>query len=319
MKNLLYLLLCVVCCSLGCHTNVDEFIPYPTVVNPGERFDGDFFDRVTPPAARYAVDLDETSIVETADGTQLELAAGALVDAAGVPATGAAELLLDYAPRLGDLIRYRRVSTDAQGALLRTSGQLAVRFQRDGTPLSLADGATLRVRYAAEGATNADETLFRGVTATRPDAVRIAGWAALPNTDVLADEWDTQNGLISGYRFAAPGAGWWQLGAYVDPALPRTTICAGFEPSYDAANTVVFAVFPELPAVVELYDADTNGEFCLDGIPVGTAVDYLSITEKADDTYELARFTSTVQAEQRVDLVPTPRSLMAIEAVLNSY
>ena len=305
--------------GLGCHTNIDEFIPYPVVPNAGERFVGDFFTTATAPATVYALNLDADELIETPRGTQIELAAGTLLLSDGTPATGSAELLVEELPQLGDRIRYRRVSVDETGALISADGQISLRFRQNGTALQVADAATFTLRLMDGNPVTPEPRVFEAAAITWPDGTRLSGWQPAPDVAAQYQFWETPMGEYEGFQLTPRAAGWWQVGDYVDPDLPRTTLCAAFEPSYAAENTVVFVLFPELRAVVELYDTDDDGIFCLENMPVGQAVDYLAIAEKADDTYELAQFTSTTVADQRVDLVPVPKSLNGILDLLDQY
>ena len=307
------------CAALGCHTNVDEFIPYPVVPNAGERFSGNFFTEVTTSATIYPMNAERDTLIAAPDGTQVEYVANALLDAAGNPATGIVELWLNAQPNLGNRIRHRRISLDETGALIAANGQIELRFRQNGQALELREPGLLSVRLPDADLTVAGAQAFAAAAVRLPNEVRLAGWQAMPGVPLDMTAWPTQSGEVEGWQLQPESLGWWQTGAYVDSAIPRTTLCAAFEPSYAAENTVVFALFTELRAVVELYDADADGIFCLDNLPIGQSVDYLSISEKADDTYELAVFTSTTEAQQRVDLVPAPRSLGGILDVLGNY
>ena len=305
--------------GFGCHTNVDEFIPYPIVPGAGERFAGDFFANATVPVTSYPLNLDENNLVQTPMGTQIELTAGTLLLPDGTPATGSAELLVEELPQLGDRIRYRRVSLDETGALIGANGQIQLQFQQNGTALTLADAQGLTLRLTEENPVTDEPRVFTAATVSLPDDIQVSGWQPAPDVAAQYQFWETPTGEYEGFQLTPRAAGWWQVGDYVDPDLPRTTLCAAFEPSYAAENTVVFALFPELRAVVELYNTDDDGIFCLENMPVGQAVDYLAIAEKADDTYELAQFTSTTIVDQRVDLVPVPKSLDGILEILDQY
>lgn len=262
-------------------------------------------------------------------GDTLELAIKPGVCVAG-PAGGPApsgQVKLEFfrLKKKGDYIKFFKPTT-SMGALLESAGGFFIRISKDGRELSLAQGASITVRFTdtLEPKTNmqvfyARETipfLTKGID-TAHSWTRDADTSHVKTFQKTITN-GTNTGILKGYELTTKNLRWFSAQRYTDSTLPKKKIFAILPLNFTNKNTAVFAVFANQKTVVGL-GADFGARaFSAPNIPLKSKIILVSVSRIGTDLYLGVQEVNEVGSEVKYNLVPEKKSLLHILNYLNS-
>jgi len=220
-----------------------------------------------------------------------------------------AKIEVIFLQKKGDFIRYERPTT-SNHYLLETGGALYLHITQNGTPLKLAPGAFVSIRYKEPQAYSDMEVFFGDTTANNTGNF---DWFPAQDTSAVF-VWADSSTLELGYQLFSQKLEWINCDYFRDSTIARTGISTKLPVNYTNNNTAVFLVFKELRAVVRLSENVDQRLFESIQIPLGSKVEVVSLSQLGNDLY-MATKDLTVAGNDMIELEPVKKT----EAQIRDY
>lgn len=318
----------------ACAGDIDRFIPNPDVMIKGDI--GRFFEAARDDiSTKRNIHMSFPTPVVTPRKTVLIFPPNSLENYQGEVANGVVEIELLELLTKGEILLYG-IPTNSRDKLLYSGGEFHISATQNGQPLRLRSGMQVRILTDVQGETpNPRMELFYGVKEA-DDFGRdsIYTWEEADNTpgtwdNVTVREWvavaDSQQIITGfGYQCFSDSLRWINFDVFADiPEDQKTDVCVTLPDEYGNVNTMVFLVFNDLNAVINLPGNPETLQFCNYytkflqlGIPIGASVTFVVISEQGEDCYFFALVTSVIVDDHLEEIVPVKTPLDEIKAAI---
>lgn len=238
--------------------------------------------------------------------------------------TGNVKVLVIPIRRKGDFIKFFKPTTTRNGSLLETGDGLYIRIFNDDKELTLAQGASIKVRFNDVDTPKNNMQAFYGKE-TLPLILKgiDTGFSWLRDADT---SWLTvwskpaippATTAYAGYEINARQLRWISAERYVDSSLPKARLTTILPPNFTNKNTAVFTVFANQKTVVDMQGDFASRSFYANNIPLKSTVRLVSVSKIGDDFYLGIENVSSVDAVTIHKITPVKKSVSDILAYLN--
>ncbi len=237
-------------------------------------------------------------------------------------ATGKLKLELLRLKKKGDFIKAFKATT-SNGYLMETGGGFFIRVSKEGKELSLAPGATMKLRFSDVDEIKPNMQAFYGKEGSPVPASTIIDtsftWIRDTDTTWLSTfQKQTTSGLVKGYQLNAKNLRWISADRYIDSTQAKTKITAILPPNYTNKTTAVFAVFANQKTVVYLGPDYPSRSYAANNIPIGSKIKLLSFSKIGDDFYMGSLDINDVGRVTSYSITPVKTTLVDILTFLNT-
>lgn len=268
----------------------------------------------------FEVDRDTT--LKYGDSLEIAFTAGSCIASGTTAPTGKVKLEIVRLKTKGDYIKAFKPTT-ADSYLLETGGAFFIRVSKDGKELSLAPGATVKIRFSDTQEPQSNFQVFYGkennpVAANRIDTSFT--WTRDTDTSFLKifQKLSNTSGIgIKGYELTSKNLRWISAQRYIDSTRPKAKITAILSPNFTNKNTAVFAVFTDQKTIVKLGADFASRSFAAANIPRNSKIKLVSISRIGDALYLSTKDISDIGITVAYSLKPEKKSLKDIAGFLN--
>lgn len=267
-----------------------------------------------------SVDISQDFSLNFGDSLDIAFTGGSFLTSTGTAASGKAKLELYRVRKKGDFIKLFK-PTSTTDSILTSQGTFFIRLSKDTKELSLAPGATIRLRFA-------DPDMQPASTGVLPYYGRegnptiLAGidtsfsWNLFENAysnGIKPYQKQTTGGTIKGYEVISKYLHWISAQNILDTMrINKSKITTILPLNYTNKNTVVFAVFAERKSVVNLKADFTSRTFSGTNFPAKAKIKLVSISKIGDDLYLSSKDILDPGAGAIYSLTPEKKSIGAI-------
>jgi len=311
MKSVAVLMLGSIVIGIGCDSKT---------TNKDEKFAEIFAAKVDQATQTFIMDASTGGTITGAKGVKLICDADAFLNANGNPVSGDVNVELVEALKVGDMLALNKQTVgndNGELKLLKSGGQIFLNVTQNGEQLGVAEDkcdlkfptddfdASMGVFLGTE---DDDGTLIWEDTGSK---------VALPSMVGGEGEFDSEN-----YSFELPPSiylelnnsslGWINCDYFYSwTEATLTEISINLPEGYDADNTKVWAVFPSINNVTEIWNSENNVFQITNGykVPVGIEIKLVALSISDDDTYSSAFSTVTVTQDMVTNLEFQPTTL----------
>ncbi len=296
----------------NCKKEIDHFIPVIEDVNFD--FSKEFSDRSD--TLSFNVDLSEPRIVKTPIGTQFVFKSEMFLNSDGSPCS-----CNEVEIRIIELIEKRDylvhgAPTISGGQVLASAGAYHVSAYYDGKLLKLAPGEQVCF-FLPSSDLDPEMEVFYGEKNNS-----VIEWSPARNqpgnASVTPGEWiynDTTD-LVVGYACFSDRLNWINVDKFISDGA-KNPVCIKLAESYDANNTVAFAVLKKERSILNLIP-ESGEKFCISNIPKGFEVQFIAVSKRGENNYELAIETAKITDNHFQTLEFNPKSFDQIKSFLTS-
>ena len=296
-----YSLLLVVVIFVACR-EVDQFIPVtdPIQFDIGQ----DFAD--SSDTLHYDYKGDEIRVVTTPRGAEFVFKPDMFIlpDGSYCPCEKVQIEIVEIEKKEDYLVHQTSTVSDQQ--VLISAGAYHVSASYKGSALELSPGHQLCFLLPSNQLDEEME-LFYGDDMVQGFNWRPASSFSGSQAFAKAGQWqffDT-TALILGYECFSDRIGWINIDKFASEG-PKNQVCIALDTSFNAQNTVVFAVLANEHSILELNYQSSSARFCSANIPIGSVVIFVGVRKIGPDQYEMAtdEVVITSQHFQALSFVP---------------
>ncbi len=244
---------------------------------------------LTPVLFSDSLEITRDTTLTYGDSLEISFTGGTLLTSTGAPATGKVKLEMFRLKKKGDYIKAFK-PTAAGDTLMVSQGAFFVRLSKNGSELSLAPGATIRLRFAdAEMQPNTGAYPFYGRENNPIPALGIDTaftWRVFENISIKSYQKQVSNGTIKGYEVTSKYLHWISALNPLDSIRINSTKITTILPlNYTNKNTVVFAVLADRKTIVNLRADFVSRSFSAINFAAKSRIKLISISKIGDDLY----------------------------------
>ena len=310
MNKLLSFCLLILFIAIGCRNNGSDNL---VEINFDEDIDiGDidnFKNKFSPPLEVFQIDAAIGGRIITARNSVITFSPSSFEYLDGSVVTGDVEIQVVELLTKSEILLHG-IHTWCDDRLLESAGEFRIQVFQKGNELKLKDGANYNL-FVANNNPRPKAELFYGdeesrewIEADQDDNTQ----ENVLEAEVLASE---AIGWLYGYESFPDRLGWINVDWFVnDPSAGLLKV--ELPPRYGLDNTIVYAHFLDLNAVLELwFDTNLNRYFLK--APIGYRVEVFSITNFGGDNYKFATQEVVIQDDEDILLNPVVKSFDEIE------
>lgn len=284
----------------------------------------DLADALAPGIIIDSFNIEQGATLHYGDSMEIEIKANSCVVPGGGSQSGLARLQIIPLKRKGDFIRFFKPAT-AENGILVSGGGVFIRAVKEEKELSLAQGATIHVKFSDIDSIRANMQAFYG-RESNPLPLRgidtAFSWARDSDTTWLRT-WSKQGPGAStpsyyGYELNAKNLRWIAAERYIDTNAAKVKVTAILSPNFTNKNTAVFLVFDKQKTVVGLKPDYPSRSFNAQNIPLGTQAKLISLSKIGGDYYLGIETIASVANVIRYTIKPEKKSLKDILSYLNT-
>ncbi len=310
----------IICIFLaGCYQDKDFFILEGTTGNIDQ-----FFSTVQTLEREFTFNVDNGTMIVTADNSILSIPADAFQDANGNVVSNTM-VTLEYLliKDKGLLVMYDK-PTISDGRLLESGGVFYFEAYdaSTGEQFELREGSSIEVMSVEENpiqgmqlftGENADPTFNWEEVNDTWGAVQINEWS------VLVDSMEVEG---VGYEFVVDSMTWINCDVFNNiPDDEKTEVCVSLPEIYTNRNTAVFTIFNDINSVTTLVGEADTMMFCdpYAAIPIGYDVTFICISAMGPDLYHFGMKNAVISDNHVDQIVPEERTLEEILDILGMF
>ncbi|NND31228.1 MAG: hypothetical protein HKN76_01465 [Saprospiraceae bacterium] len=312
MRTSIYIWLMFLGLSLITCREVDEFIP---VSEPVEFDIGREFAEPSD-TLQYDILLNEAIVITTPRGTEFVFKPDMFLfeDGSYCSCEKVKIQIIEIEKKQDYLVHQTQTVSDNR--VLVSAGAYHVSASFNGKELHLSPGHQLCFLLPSNQLDDEME-LFYGEQSSTGFNWTPAATTSGSQAFVKAGQWQFYDttALILGYECFSDRISWINVDKFASEGITNN-VCVALDTSFNAMNTVVFAVLVKENSILELTFAGSAGRFCSTNIPVGTKVIFVGINKQGPDQYEMATEEVEISANHFQALNFLPKSYDDIKAFL---
>lgn len=273
-------------------------------------------------------DLSRDTTLTYGDSLSVSFTAGSCVGSpnnGGSPATVASGKVYLEIVRLktkGDYIKAFKATT-SNGYLLESAGGFFVRVIKEGKELTLAPGASFKIRFSDTEDPKINMQAFYGKESPLFPPINIIdtgfNWVRGADTTRLTTfQKQGTGGIVKGYELKATSLRWIAAERFTDSTKAKTKITAILSPNYTNKTTAVFAVFANQKTIVYLGPDYASRSYAANNIPIGSKITLLSFSKIGGDFYMGIKEINDVGMVTSYTITPEKTTLVKILTYLNT-
>lgn len=292
----------------SCKEDFDVFIPDDPPITEPQPLNGDinrFFEAIAPEAQVFTFQAENGASIRTANNVQFNIPQNAFANADNDLVAGELRIEITEILKKGDML-LNRVSTESNEYLINSAGAFHIQVFQDANAVQLATDKELNIQIPIEGNYSDDMELFYGerladgsfnwLEADNDPEVQNNVWVG-EFFDSLSQEW----GLS--YDLYATQLEWINCDEFVS-LDEGTKLSVEVPESYSDTNSVVYLVFEDLNAIMQMNWNDQEKIFTQNYIPLNEAVQLILIAEGADQRFYFSNLNTTISADEVVSMSP---------------
>lgn len=313
MRRLLFTYLTITMfLAVGCVKEVDTFQPVELTSGNIDRF----FEAVQSNPIQASWDASQEQTIQLPGNSRVIVPANALVTAEGVPVSGQvhAKVLPLYTKEA--LLR-NRVSTIADGHIVKSAGALHIRIEQAGQRLSLSDDRPIVVQLTT-ALYNSDMRLFAG----EENENGFVEWSLLNLEETPINSRNIYNNETGetepGFEFITDRLGYLKIGIFTSADKGEGEVCVNLPHGFSPRNTVAFVVMKNYDGLTAIPPTDGPNlpHLCSMGLPALELAEVIVIAEEEEGQYFFAQETITITENLTIKIQPARAELSEIMLAL---
>lgn len=330
MKNYLILFLFICLVAVACSKeNSDLFVLYPG--NPANDTTwssslsanssaNTLFDALAFSPFVDSFSVTGSALFHVSASLDVAIPASCITNANGSPVTpGKVRVEIRHVIRRGDFIRYARPTT-TYGKLMESGSVFEIKFFRKDQELALQTDKKLILTLKDPDPVNNMSVFFGTVSPQPPFPVGtnpFFAWAtSIDSSFVTTFVHHDSTGTTKGYQLFVGKTNWINCQVPFDNAQPKTNITFTLPPNFTNKNTAVFAVVKQRKIIVQLNGDVASRSFFAPNIPVGTAIQMLTLSLIGNQYY--LGFKEANVSQDFIGIInPTSKSMAEISRFLS--
>jgi len=310
MKKLLFAFSISIFIVISC----SEDLPYvnedvPATINGNIT---ELFKDLQPPIETFNADSDDEIRLISDSRTVYCFPKEAFETLDGTPVSGNVDIEITEMYTKSSIIMYG-IHTESNGQILESDGEFNIEASKDGQALQLRDGLRFKIQKQDDDP-DPRMLLFEGSEdGTTWDL------ASPDSTGVQRSEWFIDSTAIGfGYECFPEGLGYVNIDYFTKFDTENTRVEVTLPAGYSNMNSAVIAVFKDYRVVVNL-QGDPDGQvFYNDAFPQEELVEFIVISNVAEDVYHFDSKELTIVADLKLSLDPQLKPLQEIKDYLQS-
>jgi hypothetical protein len=292
----------------SCKEDFDVFIPDDPPITEPQPLNGDinrFFEAIAPEAQVFTFQAENGASIRTDNNVQFNIPGHAFADTNDDLVSGELRIEITEILKKGDML-LNRVSTEANEYLINSAGAFHIKVFKDGSAVQLATDKELNIQIPIGGEYSDDMEVFYGERladgsfnweeADNDPEVQNNVWLS-EFFDSLSQQW----GLS--YDLYATQLEWINCDEFVN-LDEGAKLSVEVPESYSDTNSVVYLVFEDLNAIMQLNWNDQEKIFTQNYIPLNEAVQLILIAEGADQRFYFSNLSTTISADEVISMSP---------------